>query len=201
MSSLSDAFEELGELDLDNIGSWPIWAHVGAIIIAAAVILGVGSWYFVLPKQDTLHQMQRHEQELKQKFISDYKQVASYDDYKKQLATIRARFGKQLSKLPKQSEIPDLLNDISQTRLASGLKEQLFKPRSPIEKDFYVILPNAMTVTGSYHELADFVSQIAAMSRIVTLTDANIVPTGKAGDGTLRMDMTINTYRYRSGAQ
>lgn len=196
MSSLGDVFEEFGELDLNNIGSWPAWAHVGAIVLAAAVILGAGTWYFVLPKQDQLQDLQRQEQALKQKFINDYEQVASYDAYKTQLATIRKRFGKQLSKLPKQTEIPGLLNDISQKRLASGLKEQLFKPRTPIEKDFYVILPNAMTVTGTYHELADFVSKIASMSRIVTIEDVNIVPAGQA---TLRMDMTINTYRYASG--
>lgn len=201
MSSLNDAFEELGELDLDNIGSWPLWAHVGAIVIVAALILGVGSWYFVLPKQDMLRQLQQQERELKQSFVSKHEQVASYDAYKAQLATIRKRFGKQLSKLPKQTEIPDLLNDISQTRLASGLKEQLFKPREPITKDFYVVLPNAMTVTGRYHQLADFVSQIASMSRIVTIDDVDIAPVNDAGNGTLRMNMTINTYRYMSGGQ
>lgn len=198
MSSLSDAFEELGELDMNNIGSWPVWAHVGAIILIATVILGTGTWYFVLPEKDTLHDLQQQEQKLQQTFINRHGKVASYADYKQQLATIRKRFGKQLDKLPKQSEVPDLLNDVSQKRLASGLKEQLFKPLDPVQKDFYVILPNAMTVTGKFHQLAEFVSRVAAMSRIVTINNVSIAPVDGAAPGMLRMNMTINTYRYRS---
>jgi len=198
MSSLRDAFDELGELDMNNIGSWPAWAHIGAIILVAAAILGVGAWYFVLPKQATLKELQQQEQKLKQTFINRHAQVASYADYKQQLITIRQRFGKQLDKLPKQSEVSDLLNDVSQKRLVSGLQEQLFKPRDPVIKDFYVILPNAMTVTGKYHQLAEFVSRVAAMSRIVTINAVNITPVDGATAGTLRMNMTINTYRYRS---
>src|SRR5699024_7427279 len=140
---------------------------------------------------DRLEKLQQQELKLKQTFIKRHEQVASYDDYKKQLATIRRRFGHQLGKLPKQSEVPNLLNDVSQKRLASGLKEQLFKPGEPIEKDFYVILPNTMTVTGKYHQLAEFVSRVAAMSRIVTINAVNIKPVDKAATGTLRMNMTI----------
>lgn len=199
MSGLSGIFEELGELDQSNIGSWPTWAHVGVLVIVAAVILGAGTWYFVQPKQDQLKQIQQQELELKQTFINKHKQVASLDDYRAQVAAMREQFGEQLSQLPTQTEIPSLLNDISQMRLASGLEEEIFKPRAPIKKDFYVILPNAMTVTGKYHELAAFVSRVASLPRIVTIENVEIKPANDAGDGTLRMSMTVNTYRYIGG--
>src|SRR5699024_5617596 len=156
MSSLSEFFGQLGELDQNNIGSWPLWAHIGALIIVAAIIVGAGSWYFITPKQDELERMQRQENQLKQTFVSKHKQVASLDQYKQQVATMRKQFGELLDYLPTQTEIPNVLNDISKMRLASGLKEQLFKPLPTIDKDFYVVLPNAMTVTGKYHELAEF---------------------------------------------
>src|SRR5699024_9055953 len=104
MSSIGDAFEELGELDLNNIGSWPLWAHVVAIVLVAAVIIGAGSWYFVLPRQDQLEHLQQQELTLKQTFVTRHAKVASFDAYKQQLATIREHFGHKLDKLPKRSE-------------------------------------------------------------------------------------------------
>lgn len=196
MSAVSDILEQLGELDQDNIGSWPAWAHAGALIIVAAIILAAGTWYFVLPKQAELKQAQKHEQQLKQTFIDKHAKVASLDDYKKQVAHMRAQFGELLDQLPTQTEIPSLLNDISQIRLASGLEEKLFKPRPTVDKDFYIILPNAMTVTGQYHELATFVSRVASLPRIVTLNDVDITPVESGTDGELRMNLSVNTYRY-----
>lgn len=194
--SIKDAYEELGELDQDNIGSWPTWAYIGVMIIVAAVILGAGSWYFVLPKKEALKEAQQREQELKQTFINKHKKVASLDEYKAQVATIRKRFRQQLDQLPTQTEIPSLLKDISQMRLASGLQEKLFKPRPPIDKGFYVVLPNAMTVTGQYHELGEFVSRVASLPRIVTIGNIDIKPVKSDVKGELRMSMTVKTYRY-----
>src|SRR5699024_2519527 len=109
--------------------------------------------------------------------------------------------GELLDYLPTQTEIPNLLNDISQMRLASGLKEQLFKPLPTIDKDFYVVLPNAMTVTGKYHELAEFVSRVAALKRIVTIVNVDIKPVNNGNDGDSAKSMTINTYRYSASDQ
>lgn len=196
MSGISDFFEQLGELDQDNIGSWPTWAYVGAVVIVAAIILGAGWWYFVIPKQETLQELRQHETELQQTFIDKHRKVANLDEYRAQLAAIREQFGQLLDSLPTQTEIPSLLSDISQMRLASGLEEELFKPLAAIDKDFYVVLPNAMTVTGQYHELAEFVSRVASLPRIVTIDDVEIKPTDSAVEGQLRMSMTVSTYRY-----
>lgn len=196
MSSMGGFFEQLGELDQNNIGSWPTWAHAGALIIVMAIILAAGTWYFVRPKQDALKRLQRQEIELKHDFVNEHKQVASLAQYREQLAQMREQFRELLDTLPTKAEMPNLLNDISKIRLSSGLQETLFKPRPPIRKQLYVILPNAMTVTGKYHELAEFVSRVASLPRIVTIDHIGIKPVDGGPSGELAMNMIITTYRY-----
>ncbi|HLQ84553.1 MAG TPA: type 4a pilus biogenesis protein PilO [Salinisphaeraceae bacterium] len=196
MSSLGGMLQQLGELDQDNVGSWPTWVYTVAVMLVAAIILGAGTWYFVLPKQDELQRAQQQEQELRQTFTQKHKQVASLDQYKEQLATMREQFAEQLDQLPTESEIPSLLRDISKLRQANDLGEKLFRPRAAENRDFYLNLPNAMTITGSYHQLANFVSDVAALQRIVTLGDIKIQPLREDGAEQLQMSMTVNTYRY-----
>lgn len=195
--TLKDFFDELGTLNQNNIGSWPLWAYVGSIVVVVVLILGLGNWYMVSPKSDELAQVIKQEQTLRDEFERKQKKVANLDAYKQQLAEMQETFGALLRQLPSQTEVPNLLNDISQTRLASGLEEELFKPRPEIKKDFYAILPNDLVVTGSYHELANFVSGVAALPRIVTLDNVSITPVGgESGGDDLRMSVIANTYRY-----
>lgn len=195
--NFSEFTDELRTLDQNNIGSWPLWAHIGAIVIVVLLVLGLGTWKLVLPKTDELAQVQKQEQTLRGEFERKQKKVANIDAYKEQLAQMQETFGTLLRQLPSESEVPKLLNDISQTRLASGLEEELFKPRPEVKKDFYAVLPNDLIVTGSYRELGDFVSGVAALPRIVTLNDISIVPIkGKDGSNELRMSVVANTYRY-----
>lgn len=195
---LNQFLDELRSLDQDNIGSWPLWAYIGAIVIVVAIILGLGTWYMVLPKADELKQTQQKEQSLRAEFERKHEKVANLDAYKQQLAKMQAQFGKLLNQLPSSSEVPKLLNDISHARQASGLKEELFKPQPEIKKDFYAILPNSLQVTGSYHELGTFASKVAALPRIVTLDNVTIQPINANGrfSGKLRMTVTAKTYRY-----
>lgn len=202
MRRLSDYIDELRSLDQNNIGSWPTWTYAFAIALVCLIIVAVGTWYFVLPKQENLERVERKEIELKQTFESKQRLVANLDAYRNQLETMERQFGALLLQLPSRTEVPSLLNDISQTRLASGLEEELFKPRPEEKRDFYAVLPNDLIVTGDYHELGRFVSGVAALSRIVTLEDVRIEPIKQGGgqDGgdsdELRMSMTANTYRY-----
>lgn len=196
--TVSEFFDELRSLNQNNIGSWPRWAYIGFITLICLAILGAGIWYLVLPKQEELEQVQQKEQELRQEFETKQKKVANLDAYRTQLAEMERRFGELLRQLPSETEVPNLLNDISQTRLASGLEEELFKPRPEVKKDFYAVLPNDLVVTGSYHELGTFVSSVAALPRIVTIDEVSIQPLrGNAGgQNDLRMSVTANTYRY-----
>lgn len=190
--------EELSRLDQNNVGTWPFWAYLSAIVILSVAIIGGGSWYFVYSegaRADTLEQVTQKEQELRSTFEIKQKKVANLDAYKAQLAEMERSFGTMLRQLPSETEVPQLLNDISQTRIASGLEEELFKPRGEVPRDFYAELPNDLHVTGDYHELGEFVSGVAALPRIVTLHNVNIKPLGKDSDG-LRMTVIAKTYRY-----
>ena len=198
--TLNEFFDELRSLDQNNIGSWPRWAYAGAIAIICLAIVGAGTWYLVLPKKDDLARVQAQEKELRSEFETKQKKAANLDAYKEQLAEMEKRFGELLRQLPSQTEVPKLLNDISQTRLASGLEENLFKPRPEIRKDFYAVLPNDLEVTGTYHELGTFVSGVAALPRLVTLEEVSIQPI--KGEGSeLRMSVVANTYRYLDGGE
>ncbi|MES1929749.1 pilus assembly protein PilO [Salinisphaera dokdonensis CL-ES53] len=201
MRSLSEYIEELRSLDQHNIGSWPTWAYGLAILLVSAIIIGIGTWYFVLPKQEMLERVARKEPELKQTFETKQRLVANLDAYRDQLEAMELQFGALLQQLPSRTEVPSLLYDISQTRIASGLEEELFKPRPENPQDFYAVLPNDLIVTGTYHELGRFVSGVAALSRIVTIQDIEIEPITEGEDsGELRMSMTANTYRYLEDA-
>jgi type IV pilus assembly protein PilO len=201
MRSLREYVEELRSLDQHNIGSWPSWAYGLAIALVSATIIGVGTWYFVLPRQEALEQVARKEPELKRTFESKQRLVANLDAYRSQLEAMELQFGALLQQLPSRTEVPSLLNDISQTRIASGLEEDLFKPRAENPQDFYAVLPNDLIVTGSYHELGRFVSGVAALSRIVTIENIEIAPIKDSDEShELRMSMTVNTYRYLEDA-
>jgi type IV pilus assembly protein PilO len=109
---------------------------------------------------------------------------------------MRESFGAMLRQLPNKTEVADLLVDVSQTGLAAGLEFELFNPQNEIPKDFYAELPIQIRVIGNYHEFGDFVSGVAALPRIVTVSDITISPKAKADGDLLAMNLTAKTYRY-----
>jgi type IV pilus assembly protein PilO len=113
-----------------------------------------------------------------------------------QLAQIEQSFGTMLRQLPGETEIPSLIVDISQTGLAAGLQEKLFQPQAEVPKDFYAEKPIKIHLTGGYHEMANFVSGIAALPRIVTLHDITITPEQAGSFDSLNLEVTAKTYRY-----
>lgn len=144
-----------------------------------------------------LERAQQEEQELRSSFEQKQKKAANFDAYKAQLAEIERSFGTMLRQLPGRTEIPNLLVDISQTGLAAGLQEELFQPSDEIQKDFYAEKPIRIRLKGSYHEFGKFVSDIAALPRIVTLHNVEIEPENASGPADeLVMNVTAKTYRY-----
>jgi type IV pilus assembly protein PilO len=124
-------------------------------------------------------------------------EAANLDAYKAQLAEMEQSFGAMLRKLPNKTEVPNLLTDISQQGAGAGLDQKLFQPEAQINKEFYAELPIKMKLTGSYHAIGAFVSGIAALPRIVTLHDVEIVAADKsAGTDQLQLNVTAKTYRY-----
>ncbi len=183
---------ELRNLDFNNIGSWPIAVRVFTIGTICAAVLGLGYWYESQNQLPDLEQARNKEQELRTVFSAKAAKAANLDAYVQQLEEMRQSFGAMLRQLPNKTEVADLLVDISQTGLASGLEFDLFKPLAEVPKEFYSELPINIRVTGKYHDFGAFVSGVAALPRIVTLHDISIKP---AGDK-LVMDVTAKTYRY-----
>ena len=124
------------------------------------------------------------------------KKAANYDAYKAQLVQMEQSFGTMLRQLPGETEIPSLIVDISQTGLAAGLSEKLFQPQPEVPKDFYAEKPITISLSGGYHEIANFVSGVAALPRIVTLHDINITPDAVDNFDQLTLEVTAKTYRY-----
>jgi type IV pilus assembly protein PilO len=189
--------EELRMLDVNDVGRWPFAFRAGVIGIVFAAVVGLGIfWTIIENKAPQLARAQDDEQTLRVTFKNKQKKAANYDAYKAQLAQMQQSFGTMLRQLPGKTEIPSLIVDISQTGLAAGLQEKLFQPQSEIPKDFYAEKPIKIRLSGGYHEIANFVSGIAALPRIVTLHDINITPEGKDVYDRLTMEVTAKTYRY-----
>ena len=189
--------EELKYLDVNDVGRWPLLFRAAVIVIVFAVVLGTGIWFTII--QDKAPQLQRAQEDeatLRVTFENKQRKAANYDAYKAQLAQIEQSFGTMLRQLPGETEIPSLIVDISQTGLAAGLQEKLFQPQGEAPKDFYAEKPIKIRLSGGYHEIANFVSGIAALPRIVTLHDINITPEDANSFDELSIEVTAKTYRY-----
>jgi type IV pilus assembly protein PilO len=189
--------DELRSLDTSDPGRWPLPIRVGAVAILFAAAVGIGIWMLVINQEmPGLRAAERQEIELRAQFEDRQRKAANFDAYRAQLAEIERDFGAMLRQLPGKTEVPSLLVDISQTGLGAGLEEQTFTPTGEIQKDFYAELPIKLRYTGSYHELGNFVSGIAALPRIVTLHDISIRPVNGSNPDELTLDVTAKTYRY-----
>lgn len=192
-----EIIEELQGLDLQNPGAWPRWVHISACVLLALVLIGAGGYFLVEPEYEDLQKEQQKEVSLRQEFESKQQKVAALDAYKAQLEEMQHSFGDMLRQLPSKAEVANLLNDISQTRIANNLNEELFQPQSDVPKDFYVEMPNKIIVTGSYHDMGQFVSGVAALPRIVVIDEIDLRPTGDKKSASLRLSATAKTYRYQ----
>ena len=189
--------EELQSLDIDDVGRWPFLFRAALIVLLFSVVLGLGIyWTIIQDKAPQLSRAQDDEQNLRVTFENKQRKAANYDAYKRQLSQIEQSFGTMLRQLPGETEIPSLIVDISQTGLAAGLQEKLFQPQPEIPKDFYAEKPIKIRLSGGYHEMANFVSGIASLPRIVTLHDISITPEAQDSFDRLSLEVTAKTYRY-----
>ncbi len=186
-------WSEVKNLDPNNIGNWPAPAKTAVIGLGCVIILGLG-WYFDTSDQRLLlEQAEAKEITLKQDIEAKQSKVVNLAALKEQLQDIQQSFGDMLKRLPNKTEVAALLVDISQQGLGAGLEFELFKPGSEQPAEFYVELPINIRVTGSYHQLGQFVSGVADLPRIVTQHDIKIKAKEKGG---LIMESIAKTYRY-----
>ena len=190
--------EELQSLDFNDIGRWPFLYRAAAVALAGIVATMAGVYLFVYEeKMPLLEKAEVEERDLRVVFEEKQRKAANFNAYQDQLAEIERSFGTMLQQLPGKTEIPNLLVDISQTGLGAGLEEKLFQPKAELRKDFYAEKPIQIKLDGSYHEFGNFVSDIAALPRIVTLHNIEIRPVGKSsGYDNLVLNVTAKTYRY-----
>ncbi len=193
---------ELNDLDLGNIANWPLPARIVMVVMIFAAVLGLGYWLDIKDQGIRLETVEKKEIELRQTFEVKAKKAANLVAYEQQLEEIKESFGAMLRQLPNKTEVAELLVDISQTGLASGLEFELFKPQNEIPKEFYAELPISIKVKGNYHEFGNFISGVAALPRIVTVHNVNISRDKNSGE--LAMNILAKTYRYldeEGGAQ
>lgn len=195
---------ELNQLDLNSFGEWPTPVKAVAILMAC---IGLGAMAYYLDSKDQLERLEREqmsETDLRRTFESKQEQAVNLDAYRNQLAEMKESFGAMLRQLPNKTEVASLLVDVSQTGLANGLEFELFQPDNELTQDFYAELPIRIRVKGTYHDFGRFISGLAALPRIVTVHDIQIVDAvspGAAKETTLlgselALQATVKTYRY-----
>lgn len=185
--------EDLNNLDFNNVGNWPFLFKAMAIVIICGAVLGAGYYLDTEEQLVTFEKAEAKEAKLKKTFETRQAKAANLEAYRQQMQEMEKTFGALLLKLPSQTEIAELLVDISRVGLNSGLEFELFQPGTEKRKDFYAEYPINLRIRGTYHQLGKFASGIAALPRIVTLHNLSI---SKTNDKRLVMTTTANTYRY-----
>src|SRR5882724_5818360 len=191
---------QLRSLDPKNMGSWPLPLRILVLVLIYGAVL-LGGYYFLIAEQlDERSKKVDTENTLKAQFESKALQAANIDIYQQQLDEMQKSFGAMLKQLPGRTEIPSILQDISQAAQVDGLKQDLFRPGGEAAKDFYAEKPIDLQLDGGYHDLGKFVSDVAALPRIVTLHNIVIKPASgsvsTSGSDNLAMTLTAKTYRY-----
>lgn len=192
--------------DFNNMGSWPLAIRLSALVLVTVLIVFGFYWFAVKDSKLRYQRVVAQEPSLKQQYQSKAFQVANLDAFKEQLAKMEEDFGALLSQLPNEVDMPELLDDISTTGTQSGLEIDKITPQNDVVQEFYIETPISIEVRGTYHEMGNFVSAMAAIPRIVTLHDFSMdnASGGSAEDESespLQMTIQAKTYRYKGDAE
>jgi type IV pilus assembly protein PilO len=194
----------LKDLDFNNIGGWPNEFKIGFCVLVGLLLFGLLWWVLTRSKGEELEGLEHQEADLRQEFQTKEGRAANLEPLKLQLAQMEQQLQQMLRQLPSKTEMPDLIVDISQTALATGLTSELFQPGPETPKEFYAEKPIALRMVGTYHQFGAFVSGVASLPRVVILTmhDISLRPKnpGKAVGINeaipLELSGTVKTYRY-----
>jgi len=193
--TLDDLKNTLSSIDIKNLAAAPLPVKLVGILLVCIGLILAGFWFIISDELDEYAELQKKEQSLRENYLNKKALAINLAAYKLQMEEMHETFGTMLRQLPNTNEVPDLLIDITQAGLGRGLEFVLFKPEKEKPIDFYAELPIRLTVNGSYHELGQFVSDVAALPRIVTLSDISIGGGGEKGSK-LTMSALAKTYRY-----
>ncbi len=193
---------KLSDLDFNNIGNWPQNYKIGFCVLVGFLILLLSYFLLIKGKKEELEGLERTESQLRTDFEDKAGRAANLEPLKQQLAQMEQVLQQMLRQLPSKTEMPDLIVDISQTALSSGLANELFQPGPETPKEFYAEKPIALRMVGSYHQFGAFVSGVASLPRVVILTmhDISLKPRDTKGritdNSALELSGTVKTYRY-----
>jgi len=195
--------DELQSLDTSNPGGWAPWIKLGSVILLMVVIAVAG---YMLKIKDQTVELRKHEAtevSKKTQYKIKQKKALQLPAYKAQLEEMKIILNSMLKQLPSKNEMSDLIVDVSQTALASGIDNELFEPGTEVLKEFYAEKPIALRMVGKYHDFGEFVSGVASLPRVVILTmhDISLKPIGKDLGGVLLLEGTAKTYRYLDDAE
>jgi len=189
---------DLNSLDFDNVGSWPAPIKLFIWLVLLLSVLAAGYYYHIEDMQIQLAKVEKEEVELKKDFEKKAFQAANLEAYRQQMVEMEESFGALVSQLPSDTEVPGLLEDITNKGLLNGLEIASIDLQKETAREFYVELPIAINASGSYHDLGAFISGMAGLPRIVTLHDFTISAKGNDANH-LRMNIVAKTYRYKDG--
>ena len=202
MNSLNDL--DISDIDFNNMGSWPAAGKAVMASLIFAVVVFLGYYLFIGDQSDALVSIERKEIDLKKEFEKKQAKAVNLDAYKRQMQTIKDSFQTLLQQLPKADQMAELLDEISYAATGAGCEIAAASFKDEKDAEFYSEKPIEIQVTGGYHQIADFVSRVSRLPRIVTLHDFTI----KIGDGNvssapdeklLVMNITAKTYRADAG--
>ncbi|GAA5524321.1 hypothetical protein Maes01_00876 [Microbulbifer aestuariivivens] len=196
-----DTLKQLQDFDIESIdfkrvGVWPLAGRIALLVVIALGVVSCGYYFMVADRYQQLESATRKEEQLFSRFKQKSFEAANLDAYREQLVEMEETFGALLKQLPKDTEVPGLLEDIDEYGRGSGLAIQKIALEGEQVGEFYVELPIRIEVKGGYHEFGAFISGIAGMPRIVTLHDFTI-DTSKDGSAMLSMSISAKTYRYK----
>jgi type IV pilus assembly protein PilO len=189
---------DFASLDFDNVGSWPVPIKVAIWVLLLVAVLTLGYYYHIQDMQTELAKVEAQEVELRKDFEKKAFQAANLEAYRQQMVEMEESFGALVSQLPSDTEVPGLLEDITNKGLLNGLEISSIALQKETAREFYVELPIAISASGSYHDLGAFISGMAGLPRIVTLHDFTITANGKDANH-LSMNIIAKTYRYKDG--
>jgi len=192
---------KLSELDFNNIGGWPQNAKIIFCVFLAVLILLLAYFLVIKGKREELQNLEAQESTLSADFEDKSGRASNLEPLRQQLAQMEQVLQQMLRQLPSRTEMPDLIVDISQTALSSGLSNELFQPGPEAPREFYAEKPIALRMVGSYHQFGAFVSGVASLPRVVILTmhDISLKPRGGgsiSANTALELSGTVKTYRY-----
>jgi type IV pilus assembly protein PilO len=187
---------DIRSLDMNNPGSWPLPAKVAAGALLGVLLIGAVYWFYIKDQRLELEGLQRQHEALRTEFVEKQGRAANLEPLKQQLAQMELMLQQMLRQLPSKNEMPDLIVDVSQTALASGISNELFQPGPETAKEFYAEKPISLRMVGTYHQFGAFVSGVASLPRVVIMTmhDISLKPRGNTNE--LVLEGTVKTYRY-----